>query len=665
MVSFVIMVILAMIISLVLMEVLNRNVDLLQEHSAALQAGERIDPADPYSIPSLSRQVNSLKWITLGAIGGGFLYLYATLVYMVWEGWRTITKQRVVLESTNAELEARVAERVEDLRQALEQGQRRLDAFRTAAGRLALEESPGRALQNLVDVARDLVGARYGALALLDPTGSSGKFVTSGFPEEQLSRIESEPKRLQALGLARDGHERVRLSDVPRLMNAHGFLPGDPRISAFLGVPVNVKGKLSVVFYVMEKDGDQEFTDDDERLLNLFAVQAGVHLENMKLYEEVAREQKTLAAIQASIAEGLVVLDPAGKVMYFNQTAEPLWGLIPDEVQGKHVSEVFGQKASEFESPEALLRIAQSPNGSPSTVSVTLESPQRRHLEVTSFSIPSGTDQNMTGLLARDVTQEKELQDRRDAFVSIASHELRTPMTTIMGFSELLLNNRSAPESSQRDWLNRIHQNSQVLSAIVDDMFNLSKIQTGKLAVNIERLALSGLVDEVLAGIEPDTDGRHVLEKAIPSDIPQVVADREKLTQVLINLVTNAVKYSPDGGTLTISARHEAERRRVIVAVADQGMGIAPEDLDDLFSSFHRISRPETQGIRGTGLGLSIVKGLVGLMGGEVWVKSELNKGSSFFFTVPTIRADMDVAEEWGSPPARLGGTHDEKGVAG
>ena len=278
--------------------------------------------------------------------------------------------------------------------------------------------------------------------------------------------------------------------------------------------------------------------------------------------------------------------------------------------------------------------------------------PQRRHLEVTAFPIPGAPGHSMTGLLARDVTEQKELQKRRDAFVSIASHELRTPMTTIMGFSELLLNN-DMPEASRREWLERIYQNSRVLSAIVDDMLDVSRIQSGKLALNMAHLELRDVVDDVLAGLRPENKLHEFLIE-IPADTPKVVADREKLDQVFINLLTNAVKYSPHGGPVTISARHEGDRERVVVEVADRGIGIAPEDREQLFTAFHRIRRTETQGIRGTGLGLSIVSGLVQMMRGEVWVDSELDRGSSFFFSLPLRSVEM-VEGAWNATaePAR------------
>ena len=662
-VTFVIMVILALLTTFILIEVLNRNVELLKEHSEAVLAGKTIDPSDPISIPSLSNQVSNLKWIILGAIGGSFLYLYATLVYMVWEGWKTIGSQRSDLESANADLETRVAERVEDLREALEQGRRRLDAFQSAAGRLALEEVPERALQELVDVCRDLVGARLGVLALVDKTNTSGKLVASGLSAEQRSIVDNRPRSLEELGLAADADGKIGVGDLEQLARVHRLQEQGSTTWAVLGAQVVRDGRSAGALYLIRNEG--EFTEDDQRLLNLFAVLAGVHIENVDLYEAVAQERRTLAAIQRSMTEGLVVLDPGGRVMYLNKTAQEFWGLDSEDASGEHIKDVLGARASYFESPEGLaemLSIADAAGEPSAKVELTMAEPERRHLEVTAFRIPGAPEKHMTGLLARDVTQERELRERRNAFVSIASHELRTPMTSIMGFSELLVKDPDIPEATRLDWLERVHQNSQILSAIVDDMLDVSRIQSGVLALDLERVSLDGIIDEVLAGIRPETD-RHEFVVEIPGDIPEVVADREKLAQVIINLATNAIKYSPEGGQVTISANHEEDRERVVVEVADQGVGIAPKDQEQLFSTFHRIRRPETEGVRGTGLGLSIVKGLAGLMGGDVWVKSELNEGSSFFFSIPTRSADIS---EGTFQASRLGGgSNAEEGATG
>ncbi len=219
-------------------------------------------------------------------------------------------------------------------------------------------------------------------------------------------------------------------------------------------------------------------------------------------------------------------------------------------------------------------------------------------------------------------------------FMSIASHELRTPMTVLVGFSELLLD-REVPEEKRRDWLERIYRESKRLSAVVDDLLNVSRIQSGQIITEQQPLDLPEVVREAVQSVA--VDEKHSVVFDFPKDLSPVVGDRDKLIQVLINLVDNAVKYSPQGGKVTIAARQEPER--MVVSVSDQGIGIAPEDRERIFSTFSRIRRPEVEKIRGTGLGLYIVKALVELMGGEIWVESELGKGSTFFFSLPLATA--------------------------
>jgi signal transduction histidine kinase len=235
--------------------------------------------------------------------------------------------------------------------------------------------------------------------------------------------------------------------------------------------------------------------------------------------------------------------------------------------------------------------------------------------------------------LNEEITLKEEMERRLNTFSSIASHELRTPATTIMGFTELLMR-RDPPSDVRQDWLERVYQASRRLSSIVDDLMDVSRVQSGKMTVNSEPTDLRDVLVEVLHSIVPTTS-RHTFQTDIPEGTPHVLADWDKLGQVLTNLLDNAVKYSPPGGTITVSASHEVGRGRVVVAVADQGIGIAPGDRERLFTTFHRIRRPEIAETRGTGLGLYIVRELLELMGGQVWVESELNVGSRFTFSIP------------------------------
>jgi signal transduction histidine kinase len=229
-------------------------------------------------------------------------------------------------------------------------------------------------------------------------------------------------------------------------------------------------------------------------------------------------------------------------------------------------------------------------------------------------------------MLIRDVSM-------RDTFVSIASHELRTPLTAIMGYAELLLR-RDPPDVTRKRWVKNIVDNGQRITDIVDDLLNVTRIQSGKVGIKLDRVKLFDVLAECLAIVREGTS-KHEFVVDIEPDLPDVLVDRDKFGQVVGNLLSNAIKYSPNGGRITLSAHNDLQGHRVVASVADEGIGIGPTDKDSLFTTFHRIRRPETQGIRGSGLGLYIVKEWMEAMGGEVWLESELNKGSTFFIAVP------------------------------
>ena len=203
-----------------------------------------------------------------------------------------------------------------------------------------------------------------------------------------------------------------------------------------------------------------------------------------------------------------------------------------------------------------------------------------------------------------------ELQVRRDAFVSIASHELRTPTTTVMGYSDLLLQ-REPPENVRRQWVEHINKESHRLTMVLDDLLDVSRIQSGKLTANQEPVDIKAIAERVVVVMRPTGEGHEfAIEGSL--DMQYAIADEDKLTQVLTNLVSNAVKYSPTGGMVTISLQHDPGQGVILVSVSDQGIGILPEDQADLFATSNRIRRPETEAIGGTGLGLYIVRELAG-----------------------------------------------------
>lgn len=231
-----------------------------------------------------------------------------------------------------------------------------------------------------------------------------------------------------------------------------------------------------------------------------------------------------------------------------------------------------------------------------------------------------------SAMLIRDVNM-------RDTFVSIASHELRTPLTSILGYTDLLLH-RDPPEATRKKWLEYVFDSGNKISDMVDDLLNVSRIQSGRIAMKLEHVKLSKIFEEQLV-IAQEITGKHEFTVDTEPNLPDVLVDPDKFGGVIGNLLNNAVKYSPKGGRIILSAHHELQQHRVVLSITDEGIGISPTDRDLLFTTFHRIQRPETQGVRGSGLGLYITKEWTKAMGGDIWVESELDKGSTFFVAVP------------------------------
>jgi len=233
-----------------------------------------------------------------------------------------------------------------------------------------------------------------------------------------------------------------------------------------------------------------------------------------------------------------------------------------------------------------------------------------------------------SAILAHDVSL-------RDTFVSIASHELRTPLTSVIGYADLILR-KDPPADTRKQWLLNIQENGQKIADLVDDLLNVTRIQSGKYNLKLSEVKLHEVVANRLPIIQ-DSTNIHSFIITVPHDLPSLWADRDKLGQILNNLLSNAVKYSPGGGIIRVSANYLASDNTIEIAIEDHGMGISKDNLSTLFKTFHRIQRPETRGIRGSGLGLYIVKEWVEAMGGRVWLESELNKGSIFHFSIPAI----------------------------
>ena len=241
----------------------------------------------------------------------------------------------------------------------------------------------------------------------------------------------------------------------------------------------------------------------------------------------------------------------------------------------------------------------------------------------------------------RDLTIERRLDEAKSEFVATVSHELRGPLTSIYGFAETLLREDVAfGEDERRTFLGYIASESERLTSIVDALLNVARLDTGDLQVTLAPVDVREVVSEVLAGVDGATSNGHRFVLDLPDEPLAAQADGEKLRQILAALVDNAIKFSPDGGKVTLSARQTNDG--IEVRVEDEGVGIAPSEQERIFRKFYRVPPASA----GTGLGLFIAQGLVLAMGGRLFVDSEEGKGSRFTFELPLASGSSAIQEQ-------------------
>jgi two-component system phosphate regulon sensor histidine kinase PhoR len=362
-------------------------------------------------------------------------------------------------------------------------------------------------------------------------------------------------------------------------------------------------------------------------------------------FRGMREEGEKLQGILRAMSEGVVVVSPVAEVILINRRAEAIFDLAsgPDH-RGRHLLEM----CRDPELQNLLHALARWDETQARAREIVLTDAHPRVLAV-SVSPLSDTTAALLGfvLVFHDITELKKLETMRRDFVANVSHELRTPLTAIRGYAETLLGGALGDPTRARQFLAVIARHGERLSRLIDDLLTLSDLELGKTALKREAVDLEGLVDEVLEVIgEKAGRGQVALAKAIPADLPLLLGDGDRLQQVLINLMDNAVKYTPAGGQVTIAAQLAANGSSPVVEVEvrDSGVGIPASDLPRLTERFYRVDKARSRELGGTGLGLAIVKHIVQAHGGRLEIASTVNVGTTVRFSVPAWRVHREHA---------------------
>jgi len=346
--------------------------------------------------------------------------------------------------------------------------------------------------------------------------------------------------------------------------------------------------------------------------------------------QDLEQERAKATAILDAMVEGVIAVDGRDSVVLLNERVRAMFGLGPARGEGKP----FLEAIRNVDLREILHESRAAGEGAVARRELRLAGPVERRVQVNAVPLRLAGDETGVVMVLHDVTELRRLEQVRTEFVANVSHELRTPLTAIHGYLETLLGGALEERDNARRFLEIVFRHTERLGRLLDDLTDLSNIELGRVSLRLEPARLDEVVDSVLAIIGPKAaSGRVTLAAELPAALPPVQADRDRLAQVLINLVDNAVKYTPAGGRVVVRAR--VVDGRVEVAVSDTGVGIPPADLPRITERFYRVDKARSRELGGTGLGLAIVKHLVLAHGGELAIESEPGRGTTVRVILP------------------------------
>ncbi|MBI2942308.1 MAG: GAF domain-containing protein [Chloroflexi bacterium] len=544
-------------------------------------------------------------------------------------------------------------------------------AFRRVGDALAAGMDLSETLQLIVDLATEMIHGTVGCLQLLDQFGQLRvKAACALTAAEATAEIAARWRPFS--------DEIMRSSRPVHLPDAHAAdqapaLSPPVRYRSYVGAPLRLRG-ATIGTLVVWHPQPHRFSPEGVDLLASFANQAAVAIDNARLFsalqsrvtelsealqenasllDRLEREKEQLDAIFRNTSDAIYLVDNTLHIVAFNPAAERLLGVPSAKAIGASCSEVFlcGSQANGTECQHGCpaRKVFEQRQAIPYVESAVEAATGRRIDVAASYSyIPSGPDGGFCVAIVRDISRFREVERLKSDFVSMVSHELRTPLAVIKGYAATLLNPtlQLGPERQTR-YLCGINEASDRLTRLIDNILSVSRLESGRLRLNVQHVDLTDLIVR-LVNIFQAQAPRHQIAFH-PGEPLWLHADRDQVELVLANLVSNAVKYSPGGGTIVVEA--SSASTGVLVRVRDEGWGIRPDQLPHVFEKFYRGEAAKSGRLPGTGLGLYICRSIVELHGGQIWVESAPQRGSTFSLLLPWVPpasepASFDHSEE-------------------
>src|SRR6266566_7533397 len=429
---------------------------------------------------------------------------------------------------------------------------------------------------------------------------------------------------------------------------------GELALKSYMGVPLIARDRIIGAMTFSSVQTYRQYTEADLRFAGELARRIALALDNIHLYQqaqaEIRERKKVEEALRESEAhkgavfdtalDSIITMDHTGRIVEFNPAAERTFGYRRDEVVGQNMAELIIPPSLHERHKRGLAHYLATGEGAVMDRRIEIVAMRQDGsefpIELAVTRVPKEGFPLFTGTI-RDITERKELEQRKDEFISMASHELKTPVTSLKGFTHLLRRRLAKQGDGQAlHFLDRIEAQLNKLTKLISDLLDVTKMQTGKLEFREERFSLDELVRETLENLQGTTETHRFRLEEVRN--AQVFGDKDRLGQVLINLLTNAIKYSPQADAIIV--RVSTDEHGAIVCVQDFGIGIAETHQEKIFERFYQVNDATEKTFSGLGIGLYISNEIVRRHHGRLWVKSAKGAGATFYVSLPLARED-------------------------
>ncbi len=515
-----------------------------------------------------------------------------------------------------------------------------------------------RVLQGVLDSARALTGAQYGVILLFDENQEIQDFLTSGFTSDQAAQLWKTQDGKRIFERIGGFSQTVRVEDFLSYVRELGL----PEFQApmhlstplpFLIAPITYLGRLTGVIYLAGKEFGQEFTPEDEETIVMFASQSALVIVNARLYRDEQRTRSDLEALVDTAPVGVVVFDAqTGVPVYVNRESRRIGTEItsPDVTTEEVLADLTVRRAGSEEVSlremplTAMLRDAEPVRAEEIVLSVPGGGSVTALINATPIWSQEGDVESFV-VTIQDMSPLEEMERLRAEFLGTVSHELRAPLSSIKGSAATLSESWASLDPAELDQFFRIiEQEADRMSSLITDLLDVARIETGSFSISPAPVGVAVLIDEA-RNTYLTAGGSDNVRIELPPNVPLVMADRRRIVQVILNLLSNAARYSSDSQLIRVTV--ERSGIYVAISVSDQGRGIPADRLPHLFQKF---SSPNDQR-SDYGLGLAICKGIVDAHGGRIWGESRgPGLGATFTFTLPIAEESHTEFEGVGSP---------------